>query len=54
MAKKKKKKVRKPKHICDGNCAECPNSDTENCVKYVKRKKGVKKKKKVIKKIIGR
>lgn len=51
---KKKKKTKRPKHKCDGNCAECPNFGTKNCVNYVKRKKGVKKKKKIIRKIVGR
>jgi hypothetical protein len=47
VIKKKKKKTKK----CDGNCAECPNSGTENCVMVTKK---VKRKKKIIKKIIGK
>ena len=47
--KKKKKKIKKSKHVCDGNCDTCPNFGTKNCEmladKHKRRKKRDKKKK---------
>lgn len=66
----KKKRVKKVRHECNGDCNNCPNFGTKNCEmfanKYIRgkiidsslrtlnRRKNGLKKKKIIKKIIGR
>lgn len=42
----KKKKVKKVKHVCEGDCTNCPNFGTKNCEMYANKYKGKKKRKK--------